>query len=334
MGESRLLGLPRELRDDIIDWVLISGIPAPTKQPTNRPIAKRKFGGTFYPQVFGVSPPQIQRSATSLYYVNKQLHVETSQRAAVLSNPLVLDILSLDDGSVHCTWLNVPLKKNWEKISMEVNVRMQRVDVRKLRHRGITEGEWGYAIPWECTMEAEWEKDTGTQQVVAWFVQRTVSQTIRKALLGVLDPILDPINGVNSYGSEAAQRTIAQLHINVDAACMDSSAEQSAGLEAWYRPDRHVESFTRELGEHIYEDVLCRFSMGEPSRPPVRQRPWLLEIEDMFSYVGQMELQCQGNLRRAFRLDEMVQEGSDFLPWAEKECKAPIRERRRELQWE
>jgi hypothetical protein len=119
---SPLLALPRELRDMIIDVVLLAGYPAPDP---NRKHAQQP------------NLPRIPWRSVPLLLVCYQLYAETHQRASKVHIPLILDILVTSNGTLQTTWLNVPWQYSWQKIRMEIKVRVQPIDLALIRDGNI-----------------------------------------------------------------------------------------------------------------------------------------------------------------------------------------------------
>jgi hypothetical protein len=109
-----ILALPREIRDLVIDEVLFSSIAAPVSSNSSQDVRP----GCVY-------IPKLPWRDVTLLCINKQLHNETLQRGAILTIPLVLDILIHEDRKMECTWLNAPWQRTWEKVNMDVIVRTQ-----------------------------------------------------------------------------------------------------------------------------------------------------------------------------------------------------------------
>jgi hypothetical protein len=91
-----LLKLPGELRDMIIDHVLLTPLPVPSHDFI-----------TYSPRTYGTITPSSRFPSTystqPLLHTNHQLRAETTLRASKLDIPLVLDI---------CCWIDVSCRKN------------------------------------------------------------------------------------------------------------------------------------------------------------------------------------------------------------------------------
>jgi hypothetical protein len=99
-----LLTLPRELRDLIIDEVLLERESkfVPVVHDFNDPETPeriRKLRRSAFP---------IPHFQCNLLAVCAQIRRETTERASKLDIPIVLDILSLEDNSLRFTWPSRP----------------------------------------------------------------------------------------------------------------------------------------------------------------------------------------------------------------------------------
>jgi hypothetical protein len=124
-----LLTLPRELRDMIIDQVLLTSDPAP--KPT--PFERLEITTSLDEARLDISPPPIPPFRCSLSEVCNQLRAETLSRIPKLQIPLVLDVRGLENGSFRYTWLSRPWgpPSKWGCIpQLTVQIRTRPVDVR------------------------------------------------------------------------------------------------------------------------------------------------------------------------------------------------------------
>jgi hypothetical protein len=120
-----LLSLPRELRDIIIEVVLLARVeppPSPAADPTPRTDVS-----TTCSLRLPILPPQVQYSAYGLLLTNNQLHLETKDRLLRLPSPYALDVMLLGDedhyDELWPTWLCCP-SRGLEKIDVvEITVR-------------------------------------------------------------------------------------------------------------------------------------------------------------------------------------------------------------------
>jgi hypothetical protein len=104
-----LLSLPRELRDMIVEHVLLTStiklvlptFPDCLRHPTD---------------------PPFPLPSSPLLSVCQQLRAETLSAIPRINVPLVLNLVVLDNGRVACTWQSVPWKKVWRRINMQINI--------------------------------------------------------------------------------------------------------------------------------------------------------------------------------------------------------------------
>jgi hypothetical protein len=124
-----LLSLPHELRDMIIDQVLLRPDPAPQLAPSERP----EIITSLDEARLDISPPPIPPFRCSLAEVCHQLRAETLSRIPKLQIPLVLDVLGLKNGYFRYTWLSRPWgpPSKWGRIpQLTIQIRTRPVDVR------------------------------------------------------------------------------------------------------------------------------------------------------------------------------------------------------------
>jgi hypothetical protein len=160
--KSHLLDLPRELRDMILDNVLLAGAPAPCPPPCDENCKKACCDRENPSDV-----PHIPWPSIPLRKTNMRLYHEVSERAAKLDIPLVFDILVLPSGTDFLrTWLNVPFKKDWRQVPMMVNVRVQPVQTdtspmppQEREMCWCEECQWDYIG--SCWSEQEVARDRG-----------------------------------------------------------------------------------------------------------------------------------------------------------------------------
>jgi len=175
---SPLLALPREVRDIIIDNVLLSSLPAPLPAPHATPSGQltKRWNTTEIPPMMPLS---------ALVHTNAQLHDETLQRVAKLGPPLILDILVLKTGYLKCTWISRPCKKpdQWQNIDMKVQVRTQPISTKLWEtYRPTHDADnFDFASRTDNMCAYRWGKRPRAQ-VLAHLIVFAVS----KAVLGVL----------------------------------------------------------------------------------------------------------------------------------------------------
>ncbi|KAH8673484.1 hypothetical protein BX600DRAFT_433110 [Xylariales sp. PMI_506] len=111
---SRLLAIPREIRDQVIQHVLSHQLPAPTteaafdtKDRQTLPYAKSEG----WEHVYLERRPQYGRDARMLMLVNRQLFHEVQDVSRIEANRMpdyTLDVAFLKDVTFRPTWLSVP----------------------------------------------------------------------------------------------------------------------------------------------------------------------------------------------------------------------------------
>lgn len=109
------MGLPRELRDQICEYVILS----PARQPRvlNQTTEEILEGYTTYefPTPFvrpgpSYQPQAIVSNSTRLLLVNQQLRTETTEMLQRMRSIVYdLDLVMTDNGILAATWINVPV---------------------------------------------------------------------------------------------------------------------------------------------------------------------------------------------------------------------------------
>lgn len=280
-----LLALPRELRDMIIDDVLLSPILGPTPaslkmSPDEHP---KRWNTTEIPPI----PP-----LNGLVHANAQLRAETHQRAAKLDTPLILDILVLENGYIKCTWIGRPCKEpnKWQKIDMKVQVRTQPISMKLWEACHPTQetyhaNNFDYANRTDnmCDFARRWGRVQGRN--LGYLVTFAVS----KAVIGVLWADLPGMNSCVSSQGRTPDRdgTLGPINSINHIAVEIVPAQDEAGrvLESPY------------WGSNYQRDELCytrrdlRF-LGydnpdphyDPNEDPEDLQEWLLDcIETVWS---------------------------------------------------
>ncbi|KAF2025777.1 hypothetical protein EK21DRAFT_92962 [Setomelanomma holmii] len=231
-----LLTLPRELRDHIIDQVLLSESPAPA------PIERVHLGnGKYHVQPgkrIGLPSHVDTQRKSSLLYANKPLHYEVQERAARLNVALILDLLVLEDGGVYSTWLNSPCGRNWQRIHFMVQVRMQPVHLTRFQERHAS----------------FYSSATSVRQVV----MGAIAQVVRAAVLWILfrwtPEDAKGLANLDLFAREQKERptsSIAQLGIDVGG--IQGKVETSDRTCPWYNFTAHLEQHSRAILSHVGE---------------------------------------------------------------------------------
>ena len=283
-----LLSLPRELRDMIIEYVLLTPLPHPHPDPFDI----RTFRHLDPPPNAvswrrpAVPLPQL---CSFLHETNQQLRAETLERAAKLNVAPVLDLLAQPDGTPVYTWLNRPLAhpSRWGRIPvMDVRLRVQPVSFRL----------WWDMDEDERILE---DGEGGAGPQLRWLERRSrescaeiVMETIREALLRVLhsgEPTpntLDwqPAKNADETITGACCNSIATLSVEVTAAVDDTGKDiqipQDANSREWYidEPD---------MAERI------SFLVGLSEEPMLERAHSDFDLMLILTHVGSIEF-CSG----------------------------------------
>ncbi|KAJ4296812.1 hypothetical protein N0V90_006860 [Kalmusia sp. IMI 367209] len=113
-AQSALFKIPREVRDEILSFVLLSRYPVPQtpeeieEQERQVPVALREHyrEGLYYI----CDETAYTSNALSLLLTNKQLHAETRDALERLDIPFELDIKFVNDRYLAPTWTSIPTK--------------------------------------------------------------------------------------------------------------------------------------------------------------------------------------------------------------------------------
>lgn len=124
ISNSSLLALPRELRDEIIDYVVNALRPAPNldQELPGHLEGRRGHNGCYYETSEGATRPQFY----GLVWANHQLRAETLERAGKVHVPYKLDILVFDSSHMLFTWLSIPYQIGPMVGELCINVRFQK----------------------------------------------------------------------------------------------------------------------------------------------------------------------------------------------------------------
>ncbi|KAF2704139.1 hypothetical protein K504DRAFT_507161 [Pleomassaria siparia CBS 279.74] len=118
---ATLLGLPRELRDEIIRAVLYS--PPVVPRNVERTITRRDFGGPFFNRIHRFDAEQMYRpTALGLLLANHQIAEETSQILSREAPAFAVDIAIVNECWLWPAWRLIPTKT-------KTNSYIERLDV-------------------------------------------------------------------------------------------------------------------------------------------------------------------------------------------------------------
>jgi hypothetical protein len=116
---SRLLDLPRELRDIIVNKIIhLPVTPTPKLYVPGISFDKTEFGAV----------PPSRPASILLASTCAQLRAATLQRVSEASIPAIFDIFILPDSTTQCTWLSYP--KSRSHLELHINICVQPIDVK------------------------------------------------------------------------------------------------------------------------------------------------------------------------------------------------------------
>ena len=156
---ASLLSLPRELRDEIIDYVVQSSRPAPGKP--DRDVSPTEVGrvqfddmgwwNTFTrfkgnPTLFESSPDAFEPVFAGLLRTCRQLRTETLEREATAHVPYALDLLIVNGMDLWVTWLSMPSRPSPIIDHMKINLRVSgaRRDAHLEDNRALNSDHFSY----------------------------------------------------------------------------------------------------------------------------------------------------------------------------------------------
>lgn len=130
---ASLLSLPREVRDDIIDYIVASRRDPPIAQHGEASDGDNRvqLDDTHWKDVgnlvyFERSPLAFRPACGGLLLANRQLREETLERASKVDIPYVLDFLIVGEQKIWVTWLALPAQKSPMIEKLEIHVRFER----------------------------------------------------------------------------------------------------------------------------------------------------------------------------------------------------------------
>jgi hypothetical protein len=270
-----LLKLPGELRDMIIDHVLLTPLPVPSHDFI-----------TYSPRTYGTITPSSRFPSTystqPLLHTNHQLHAETTLRASKLDIPLVLDI---------CCWIDVSCRKNsrcvltwlnqrwgepatWGRIPrMDIRIRVLPID---LEHRP---GGGMHLV------------DLGLQREgVLGYVASMALRVARK-------PICTVLSAQHHIATARLVNSIRHIHISFGAA-----AHEPGDPGVLHAPGSIVAAIAQRLSS--------RAVAGSTLFPDTHLRRWL-EDNPILTHVGAIQFCAAGARCWEFRGDGIVRYGAD-----------------------
>jgi hypothetical protein len=323
-----LLSLPREIRDMIIDNVLLTPYQA-SPVPSEIPSYITPF------EVFAKSKnPPTTPFAVGLLEICDQLRAETSDHLSEFDLPLVLDVIGLENGSFQCTWLRGPfssLLKSGRISLSKIQVRLQPVDVR-FRPAGVS----GFS-------RCHYMDSVST-------ISRNLMVTIRQSIISIIrggarpsaDPgfaLIVPHHPNWCQGTRELPNTVAHVQIEITAALSeaDEAMSTSSELEQNYREiscqvlsnrilERLRDRYDFFLGRGSY-DPTCLLMCPLHGRPPILTHVGTLSAH--WDDVASDGSKRQNSLR--FEGHDADINGISVLT---SEFKRDIKKTRREIGWE
>jgi hypothetical protein len=306
-----LLALPREIRDMIIEDILLSPHPVPT--PASQTI------GTEEPKRWTtIDIPPIPL-LSSLLHCNAQLRAETLQCAARLDTPLVLDILVLENGYVKCTWAQRPCKEHlaWQKIDMKVQVRTQPIRTKLWKEYCPTEETWGcssydHANRTDEMCDFPWDDQPSTSGL-----GHLIMMAVNKAIIGILwaelpgmcvspsthsqirdrDATLGPVNSLQTVnieflparGGDVGAAEMSRCDQLEEHPRTDIAEPGSEDSDPSYNPDEDLHELVATLASIMYSD----WREGPQFEDPycfLRVRNYKTDLQPLLSHVGSVTI--------------------------------------------
>ncbi|KAF2450261.1 hypothetical protein P171DRAFT_136957 [Karstenula rhodostoma CBS 690.94] len=127
-----LLSLPREIRNDIIDYVVASQRDPPTApddDASGRDL-RRQFEDTHWKEIgnliyFESSSTAFRPAFAGLLLACQQLRAETLERASRVEVPMILDVLIVNEEKIWATWLSLPANTGRMIEKLDIRYRYQ-----------------------------------------------------------------------------------------------------------------------------------------------------------------------------------------------------------------
>jgi hypothetical protein len=127
-----LLSLPREIRDNIIDYVVAFQRDPPTAGDDNFSGEEQRtqFEDTYWKDYgnliyFESSPTAFQPAFGGLLLACQQLRAEALERASKVDIPMVLDLLVINEEKIWVTWLSLPANTGHMIEKLDIKYRYQ-----------------------------------------------------------------------------------------------------------------------------------------------------------------------------------------------------------------
>ena len=327
LSSDMLLSLPRELRDMIIEHVLLTPRPTPLpKQPT-KPAdgVQSSWPNTYDLQTM---PPL----CTGLLRTNKQLRHETKERACRIDIPLVLDIFAQQDCTVQHTWLSQPWGPvaAWKRLpEMRVQIRLQSVSI-KLSSR--TSRYYKTHTPLHLTKRV--------LVSIRCAVCSVLFPRVNKSLSGTMET-QDALSQGNGGSPAKPKNSIARLQIDAAVVQQDLARDDYlARLDSaeYYTPTPDLDTFIFYLRERS-TDCLLSWSCLPAETPQTQSN---IECYPIMTHVGSIGLSSTdltgvvGEKKEVRRLElgaftRNVQAG---FPWLSTKMREDLVRIRQEMGWD
>jgi hypothetical protein len=289
-----LLSLPRELRDMVIEHVLMTSTINSTflTHPDH-------FRYTTRP-----SDPPIPHPTSPLLLTCQQLRAETLDAISRINVPLVLELIVLENGRVYCSWQGVPWKKVWRRIDMQVNIHVR-----------------------PTSEYAEGKEKQKIKRLQRERVAKTVRHNVLKALRLYLD-----ING-ELVPTEIISTTIARLNIDVRTRLdVGKSSDLSSGgeVKAPRISRQALMIYTAALAPHL-SDILFKYNPWPGSEIAHSHER---ENIAMLSRIKEVGLCCDGNVICGWNFDRLLDATRPDLSKTQIRIRKEAGEERKKLAWD
>jgi hypothetical protein len=281
-----LLSLPRELRDMITEYVLLTPHESPAALPTGEKSSdpcllpsNAPWTASPYPYFMSIPPFHCPMRNT-----DKQLREEVQDRASNIEIPLVLDLLVFPDLTFQCTWLSQPSGDvaSWKRIPrMFIGLRYPPIKVRwdpLALQRAVNSND-------EAAMQRCWERMVGGN------LARHALCVIRAAILSVLYP-QENRSVENIWTAALSERSAMNVIecVDIEISVVESDARTSTADEKWFVPAANlphcVETMCRESEFWLlYDSLIC-----------IQEKEALLSLKGrpLMTHVGSIKIRVAG----------------------------------------
>jgi hypothetical protein len=341
-----LLTLPRELRDHIIDEVLLNPEPKfiPVVHSVNDPKTPEKI------RKLRQSPFPIPPFRSNLLAVCAQLRAETTERASKLDIPIVLDILSLEDDGLRFTWRSRPwgMPSEWGRIpQMVVQLRIQPLSLELACPSSLKFAR-------ECTKDETFDTRQHLEWVKAGLTETLATHTTKVIGLCVLsilqgdehkpadaDSLLHLKDGVWRDRPRITRLPNSIANLSIDFSPALDQVDRPIGvppdgvLEEWYVPKFDFNEFLCFGHSYDEETLLAKDYLW-----PRHEGALSVEQYPVITHVGSISV-CWGERpiakmiahdKSSLEVGGAVYERQDFFHNSPQDC-MDVREVRKQLGW-